>query len=190
MTHPPASTDAGTEPGLDLAVAVEDESWTGAVPDLEPRVRAAVLAAIAGARADGGGRAALCTAPAFEMGLVFTDDARVHALNWQYRHKDAPTNVLAFESTDLPPAGAPWQLGDVVVAFGTACAEAAAARRALSDHAVHLVVHGVLHLFGYDHQNDRDAHRMERLEVRVLAGLGIADPYAGGDGAPAPAKDR
>ena len=128
-------------------------------------------------------------AAALELGLVFSDDARVHALNWQYRHKDSPTNVLAFENTDAPPEGAPWQLGDVVVAFGTARAEAAAAGLALADHAAHLVVHGVLHLFGYDHLNDRDARRMERLETRVLAGLGIDDPYARGGG-PGPAKDR
>ena len=184
-----ASADAGDIPAVDLALAVEDDAWSAALPDMAAAVRAAVEAAVAGARADGGGRPGPRTAQALELGLVFTDDARVHALNWQYRHKDSPTNVLAFENADPPPAGAPWQLGDVVVAFGTARAEAAAAGLALTDHAAHLVVHGVLHLFGYDHLNDRDARRMERLETRVLAGLGINDPYARGGG-PGPAKDR
>ena len=83
----------------------------------------------------------------------------------------------AFESLDEPPEGAPWQLGDVIVAFGTTAGEADAGGLALADHLSHLVVHGALHLFGYDHILDEDAEEMEALETRVLAGLGVAAPY-------------
>ncbi|MFM2130269.1 MAG: hypothetical protein RL477_1815, partial [Pseudomonadota bacterium] len=107
----------------------------------------------------------------------FSSDDIVRALNREWRGKDRPTNVLAFADAEPPPRGAPWQMGDVVLAFATTRAEAEAAGLALADHAAHLVVHGVLHLFGYDHLDDEQATRMEALETRVLAGLSIADPY-------------
>lgn len=176
MTAEPAG--ARTVPDLDLAVTVECADWTAAIAGLEDRVRPAVDAAIAAARADAGGAPRPKAAGELELGLVFADDERVHALNWQYRRKDAPTNVLAFENADAPPAGQPWQLGDVVLAFGACRAEAAAAGIALEAHVIHLVIHGILHLFGYDHLEERDARQMEGLETRVLAALGIADPYA------------
>ena len=98
---------------------------------------------------------------------------------------DAPTNVLSFPAAaSAPPApGAPLLLGDVVLAFETVAAEAAAQGKPLADHLAHLVVHGVLHLLGFDHEADAEAERMEALETRLLAGLGIADPYraAGGE---------
>ncbi|MGE0650257.1 MAG: rRNA maturation RNase YbeY, partial [Alphaproteobacteria bacterium] len=88
------------------------------------------------------------------------------------------------DNADPPPPGAPWQLGDVVLAFATTLGEARSAGLPLADHAAHLVIHGVLHLFGYDHQDDAGARRMERLETEILAALGFADPYlAAGDGA-------
>jgi len=126
---------------------------------------------------------------AAELSLVLGDDALVRGLNRLYRRKDAPTNVLSFPAlTDAERArarkpGRPALLGDVVVAFETSRREAAALGKPLADHLAHLVVHGTLHLLGYDHALARDAARMERLEAAVLAGLGIADPY----GAPRPA---
>lgn len=179
MTAAAGSADKadGCQPVLDLMVTIECADWEQAITNLEDMARTAVAAAVDGARADGGGQPGPVAAGALELGLVFVDDARVHALNWQYRHKDEPTNVLAFENTDPPPAGMPWQLGDAVMAFETCCAEAATGGIALADHARHLVVHGILHLFGYDHLDDEDARRMERLETRVLAALGVADPY-------------
>jgi probable rRNA maturation factor len=170
---------------LDLSIQVEEESWRGALPDLEPLARRWVTAAAGGAHADRGGAAALLDARnGYEMGLVFTSDATVRALNRDWRGADRPTNVLAFDNADPPPTGAPWQLGDVVLAFATTRNEARAAGVPVADHAAHLVIHGVLHLFGYDHQAEAEARRMERLEAEILGALGIADPYvAAGDGA-------
>ena len=107
-----------------------------------------------------------------ELSLVLADDATVRALNKQWRRQDKPTNVLSF------PGGDPIMLGDVIVAFETVRREAADQGKTLGDHLSHLVVHGVLHLLGHDHVQDCDADVMEGLERRVLAGLGIADPYA------------
>lgn len=185
MAVPIADTDMG--PALDLGLLIEAPAWSGAFPDLEFRVRAAVVAAIAGACADSGGPDAaikktngdggLCRATAYEMGLVFSDDAYVAQLNAAYRGQEGPTNVLAFENAEPPPMGAPWHLGDVIVAFTRTRDEAVAGGLDFTDHAVHLVVHGVLHLFGYDHGIDAEAQHMEALEVQILSGLGIADPY-------------
>jgi probable rRNA maturation factor len=122
------------------------------------------------------------TPPAgIELSIVLGDDAMLRELNLQWRGKDAATNVLSFPSQGgviaAPQAGAPLLLGDVVLAFGTVAGEAAAQGKTLGDHLAHLVVHGVLHLLGFDHEKAAEAERMERLETVVLAGLGIADPY-------------
>jgi probable rRNA maturation factor len=185
MTALAADTDTG--PDLDLGLMIEAPAWHATCPAIEFRARAAVQAAIAGACAnfDGPGSAGgdtnegsgLCHATAYEMGLIFSDDARIAQLNATYRGMEGSTNVLAFENAEPPPMGTPWQLGDVIVAYGRTRDEAVAAGLDITDHAVHLVVHGVLHLFGYDHGIDAEAQRMEVLEVRVLSGLGIADPY-------------
>jgi probable rRNA maturation factor len=106
------------------------------------------------------------------MTILFTDDGHLRALNAQFRGKDKPTNVLAFR------AGTPGYLGDIAIAYGRAAAEARREKKRLIDHAAHLVLHGTLHLLGYDHHTAREAKVMETLETRVLAELGIADPYA------------
>ena len=117
-----------------------------------------------------------------EAAVVLTDDARVRLLNRDYRNKDHATNVLsfpAFEADDMArlPANAPLFLGDVVIALETAVAEARAETKTVADHLSHLVVHGMLHLIGHDHETDDEAAIMERLEVDVLGQLGVADPY-------------
>jgi probable rRNA maturation factor len=101
-----------------------------------------------------------------ELSLLFTDDAHVRVLNRQYRRKDKATNVLSFPTPKAARAKAfgP-QLGDIV----------------LADHLAHLIVHGFLHLLGHDHEDDREAAVMEKLETAILARLGIADPYGGAD---------
>src|SRR5258708_5623953 len=113
-----------------------------------------------------------------ELSIGLGDDALVQALNRQWRGHDKPTNVLSFAALPptLPP-GAPRLLGDVVLAFETLAAEAAAQGKPLAHHLRHLVVHGVLHLLGFDHAAAGEAERMEALEVAVLAGLGVPDPY-------------
>ena len=119
----------------------------------------------------------------FETPGVFGDDALVQGLNRDFRQKDRPTNVLSFALTDGEDAaaargpGEPVMLGDVVLAYETVTREAREQSKSPRDHTLHLVVHGVLHLMGYDHGTEADARVMERMEQRVLADLGIADPY-------------
>jgi probable rRNA maturation factor len=115
---------------------------------------------------------------------MLTDDAEQRELNRTYRGIDAATNVLAFALSDFAggpasaaPAGSPVLLGDVVLAFETVAREAAEQHKTLAGHLSHLVVHGVLHLLGFDHRNDAEAEAMEGLEVEILKILGVPDPY-------------
>jgi probable rRNA maturation factor len=121
------------------------------------------------------------------VSLVFADDAEVHALNRQWRAKDKPTNVLSFpmlSREEVLAAGgcdAPGMLGDLILAHGVCAREAANKGVATEAHAAHLIVHGLLHLAGYDHETgDEDAAQMEALETKALALMGLADPYAAG----------
>jgi probable rRNA maturation factor len=113
-----------------------------------------------------------------EVAILLTDDAEMQALNLKWRGKDAPTNVLSFPSGEEQG-----HLGDVVLAYETVEGEAEQQNIAIADHAAHLVVHGMLHLLGYDHEQEDDAVKMETLETEILATLGIADPYGNGDAA-------
>jgi probable rRNA maturation factor len=114
-----------------------------------------------------------------EVSVVLGDDALLRRLNRQWRRIDAATNVLSFPSLDMElPPKAPFLLGDVVVAFETVSREAQEQGKDLADHLRHLVVHGILHLLGYDHDEPGEAEQMEALETRVLARLGVSDPYA------------
>jgi probable rRNA maturation factor len=106
--------------------------------------------------------------------ILLADDAQLKTLNHDFRGKNKPTNVLSFPA----PANDESYLGDVALAFGVTQKEARAAGKRFADHATHLVIHGVLHLLGFDHVRAGDAKRMEPLETRILAELGIADPYA------------
>lgn len=111
--------------------------------------------------------------------VVLSDDANVRILNAQWRDKDRPTNVLSFPAGPLPPSfEGPVPLGDIVLARETLDREAAEEGKALADHFAHLVVHGFLHLVGYDHETDEEAEEMEALERRILHRLAIDDPYA------------
>ena len=122
-----------------------------------------------------------------ELGVRLTGDEQVRALNAQWRGKDKPTNVLSFplaeayELDDDAFDGPELMLGDIVLARGVCAAEAADKAISFENHASHLMVHGTLHLLGYDHSDDDAAADMEAREVRALARLGIADPYAGTD---------
>jgi probable rRNA maturation factor len=158
-----------------VVIAMPCREWLSAVPAVRRVCRRAAIAALA---------AAETSLAESELSIMLTDDATIADLNRRYRGRDAPTDVLSFSNPDLQPGtppsagAAPALLGDVVVAFETASADAAKDGKSLSDHLAHLVVHGVLHLLGYDHEDDGDARSMEALEVAVLAGLGIENPYS------------
>jgi probable rRNA maturation factor len=158
-----------------IDVAVECPAWADAVAEVEALVVRVAEAALAHSDCD------LGTGPV-EVSLVLADDATVQGLNRDWRGKDKPTNVLSFAALDDEDApqveGAPLLLGDVILAFETCRAEAEEQGKPLPDHLSHLVVHGVLHLLGYDHEQDEaEAEEMERLEAAILARFGIADPY-------------
>ena len=151
-----------------IEVTVEAPAWQTAVTDPEQLCRRAVSAVLS---------FEVATVPV-EVGIVLADDARVRVLNRDFRGQDRATNVLSFPAGDAQwPAGQPRLLGDVVVALETIQREAAGDGTSLGDHLAHLLVHGTLHLLGYDHESDDEAERMEAREIELLAGLGIADPY-------------
>ncbi|WP_193366683.1 rRNA maturation RNase YbeY [Pelagibius marinus] len=167
------------EPGsssLEVAVSVPDTAWLDAVDDLEARAQAAVRTALKLADP------ALLEAGPLEISLVFTDDAEQRTLNRDWRDKDRPTNVLSFPNMDEPgdphPEGLPRLLGDVVLARETVLREAGEQGKTPADHTTHLLVHGLLHLLGHDHEEACEAEAMEALEREILGALGIADPYA------------
>lgn len=161
---------------LSVEIEIDGPDWARALPDLEGTVRRALSAALAAAVAADGP----VPLPA-EVSVLLTDDARQRGLNAAYRGKDASTNVLSFPGFDpddpLPP-GMAATLGDISVAFETTTREAEAQGLPFRDHFTHLLVHGLLHLLGYDHEDENEAETMEALEVEILAGFGIADPYA------------
>jgi probable rRNA maturation factor len=163
-----------------VEIVLEDARWDafGLEAVAEPAVRAALDEL--GLEGEG-----------FTLCLMGCDDARIEELNGGFRGKAAPTNVLSWPSEergaqgeggvpDLPEPGDaqdPEHLGDIAMSYDTCAAEAAAAGKPLADHVTHLVIHGLLHLLGYDHIRDGDATLMEGIEVRALARLGLSDPY-------------
>lgn len=164
--NPAAKSGAGNR----ISIAHRATAWDAALPNAEKLVRRVVGAVLADRRV-GPGRAA-------EIGIVLAGDAFVRRLNREHRGKDKPTNVLSFPLDDARyAAGRPLMLGDVVLAYGTVRREARAEGKAFADHAAHLLVHGTLHLLGFDHMKPREAGAMEAHEVRILAALGVADPY-------------
>jgi len=138
-------------------VVLLDAAWVKALPGVERLVRKAARTAV-------GNRKRALT-------VALSDDRRMRVLNARDRNKDKPTNVLSY------PSGERGFLGDVVLARQTVSREAKAQGKTLADHLCHLVVHGTLHLMGYDHEDDAEAERMEMLERRILKRLAIADPY-------------
>ncbi|HVA35547.1 MAG TPA: rRNA maturation RNase YbeY [Stellaceae bacterium] len=144
-------------------------AWRRALPKAPAICRAAAKAALAHAAGKLGGA---------ELAVVLADDTLIAALNRDYRGIAKPTNVLSFACAEPAPRGTALRLlGDVVLAYGTISREARAQGKTLGDHLAHLVVHGVLHLLGFDHERGGEARRMEALEVAILADMGIADPY-------------
>lgn len=156
----------------EIAISVQCPAWIEALPDAEDRCRVVAAAAL------GAGD----LPETVELSLVLADDDTVRALNRDWRGKDKPTNVLTFaalDDEDAPlPEGAPLLLGDVVLAYQTCAVEAVEQGKSLADHLAHLVVHGILHLLGWDHEeSEAEAEEMEAMEISILAALGISNPY-------------
>jgi len=150
-----------------LSFIVEDERWRNDAEVLKLIRRAARAAAKARAAPrkseDASARGAIT--------VLLADDLRLRSLNKQFRRKDKTTNVLSFAARD------PRYLGDIAIAFGKTEKEAKSQGKSLADHAAHLVVHGILHLKGFDHARNTDAKAMETLETLILSRLGVPDPY-------------
>jgi probable rRNA maturation factor len=150
--------------------------WDRLCPDVRRLARNTARAALTDSFA-----AMALTSPArVELGITLTDNAGQRQLNQRYRGKRTPTNVLAFPAWDPSmriPCGAPLLLGDVVLALEMVEWEAADQGKTFVDHFRHLVVHGILHLLGWDHQSEVAAAKMEALEISILAKLGAPDPY-------------
>ena len=145
-----------------IEVEVEAEDWTDAIDDVEAVVERAAVSAL-GSQAGG-------------VVILLTDNDTVRDLNQRFRGKDRPTNVLSFPAAEMPGAD-PQPLGDIVLAYGVCATEAEEQSKTLRNHLTHLIVHGVLHLLGRDHEDDAEAETMEGEERVILASLGVSDPY-------------
>jgi probable rRNA maturation factor len=152
--------------GVELVLG--SDRWTE-LGELETLVRRSVDAALAV------GRPSLPERP--EVSVLLADDAALRELNRAWRGKDSATNVLSFPAAPQPGPPGPRCLGDIALAFETVQREAEAQRKRLADHVSHLIVHGLLHLLGFDHEADGEAEEMEALEIEALRRLGIANPY-------------
>jgi probable rRNA maturation factor len=150
------------------AFDVADDAWAR-VTDLEALTRRAIEAALDHA---GAGKNV-------EISVLFASDEEAARLNMQWRHKDYAPNILSFPAPALhhAPEGEPRPLGDLILAAGTIAREAEEQGKSLTSHLTHLIIHGTLHLLGFDHHKERDAERMEAAEIAILAGLGVPDPY-------------
>ena len=159
--------------GLTIDLAVEHDAWLSqeaGLGDADALVRCAVTAALEQVQA-AADRALPCDT---EISILLCDDAFIRTLNWQWRGLDKATNVLSFPSAAAARA---LTLGDIVVAYETSRREADECGTPFADYLAHLIVHGLLHLLGFDHEEDGDAEQMEALEGRTLAALGVASPY-------------
>jgi len=169
-----------------VALVIEEPAWTEALPGIEALAETAARLALEAAGLDPE-RWTLC--------LLACDDARIADLNRDFRARAAPTNVLSWPAFELAPVrpGAPpvqppragsgqrQSLGDVAIALQITRDEANDNATPLKDHVIHLILHGCLHLLGFDHEAGEDAETMEGIETRALARLGVADPYLRGD---------
>lgn len=187
MTDRPRSRRAAprteaAEPAIDgpsLDIRIQSRKWRE-IADLRPRILAAVEAALA--------LAPVRPMPGAELSLLLTDDKRIRIVNRDWRGFDKGTNVLSFPAAPPGRIASSPVIGDIVLAFETLAREAQAEEKSFGDHLSHLVIHGLLHLLGEDHETEAEAQRMEALETAALARLGIADPYAGSE--PEPMQPR
>ena len=151
-----------------VSIEADDSGWER-VPALEELTHAAIAAAALASGRDNEN---------LETAILFTSDDAVAELNLKWRGKTGATNVLSFPAEDFPvPEGEARPIGDMVLAAGVVAREAAEQGKTLPQHVSHLIIHGFLHLIGYDHQSDREAKAMEELEAAIMKGLGFPGPY-------------
>ena len=165
-------------PEIDIDVDLAAPGWLTALAGAGEPADIATLAVAAALQA---AARQVAVAPHVEVSVRLTDDADIRVLNRDFRDRDQPTNVLSFPldiEFETGFDGGPVPLGDIVVALETCVGEAREQDKQLADHLRHMVVHGALHLLGFDHADEEEAVEMEALERDVLAGLGVADPYA------------
>lgn len=165
--------------GPSLDIRIQSRKWRE-IEDLRPRILAAIEAALA--------LVPIRPLADAELSLLLTDDRRIRIVNRDWRGFDKATNVLSFPAAPPEKIASSPVVGDIVIAFETVVREAEAEEKSVGDHLSHLVIHGLLHLLGEDHETEEQAQRMESLEAAALARLGIADPYAGSE--PEPMQPR
>ena len=160
---------------LDIQISVEEGAWPSGerLHEMSERVLGAAAAFLRRHE-----KQPFPKTGAPEVSLVFTNDAEIRAINAEWRSQDKPTNVLSFPAFPVTPGKMPGpMLGDIIFAEETLTREAGELGKSFDDHLTHLMVHGFLHLFGYDHMEEDEAEKMEGLETRILAELGLSDPY-------------
>ena len=183
MSDDPDSPSNPDTPQISIVVTVLTPAWRDTLSEAEPlarrAARAALVAAKEGVAEEGVAKEGVALPGEAEVGLVLADDATLGRLNRRYRGVEGPTNVLSFATSEgsAPESSGLLLLGDVVLAYETVRRESEEQGKRFSDHLCHLVVHGVLHLLGYEHGTEAQAAAMERLETAALAGLGVSDPY-------------
>jgi len=159
-----------SEGRLRIALEIEDSRWLDAVPEVVEILERSVGLALAG----------VDTPRPIEVGVRLVDDGAIQGLNREWRGRNAPTNVLSFPLGDPGPVTDrefPWLIGDIVMSYDTVASEARGQEKPLDHHIAHLAIHAALHLIGHDHLEDAEAEAMEAAEIKLLAELGIANPY-------------
>lgn len=154
---------------LCVDVLIQSDHWS-ALADVEALALRAVNAALA--------QADIEVLQGAEISVALADDAIVRGLNREWRGFDKPTNVLSFPAAEPDELEDAPHIGDIILAYETVEREAQSDGKTFADHTTHLIIHGMLHLLGFDHETDEEAQEMEALEIAALADLGIADPYA------------
>ncbi len=169
--------DGNKGSAIQIDLSIEDSRWEGlelgAWPDLQALCEAAIAAALQHVRTK--------LAKNTELSILFASDSEIRELNRNWRQQDKPTNVLSFPAVTPDKLKKTPVLGDLALAFETIEKEALADEKRFRDHTSHLIIHGFLHILGFDHQTVSDAERMEAVEIAALASLNITNPYANTD---------
>jgi len=162
---------------ITLDFAIESDLWAQ-IPDAEALAQRALAAAEL--------NAGKTLHPEVEVSIVLTNDATIRELNKNWRKIDKATNVLSFPAANLKKLAQSPLLGDIILSYETLAREAGQESKTIEDHYSHLIIHGFLHLLGFDHETETEAEAMEALEIKILAALNIANPYADTEPSPKP----